>query len=412
MTPVRAAAVAITLALAACTPEANELSRSRPTEPQTSFTMLLAGGDGLAAIEAPGGQTLFAEEGLVATPDGRTLFRATPTKGTTTITTVDPGTGAVVRQTQLDGRWRASVSSVDGMYLALVDPPRWDDLDPSPRSSTAIVVVDPADASDPRHFDLDGNYEPEAFSADGRRLFMIQHVPALIPSAYRVTYLDLRTGEVAAVRGGFDTPTERMAGSRLGQLWRPDGGQLFTLYSNQPTRYAERAGGIAPPHDGVTFVHVLDVREGWAYCVGLPGEMGDSQANDLAMATSADGSSLFVLDVRSGSVARMDTSTLQVPNTARVRGLGELAAITTSADGGSLFVAGATGVIRLDARTLRPSAQWGLGAPPSALGVSSDGLRLLAVTPGSVTLIDPIDGSVRGEIPLGATMDVERILAA
>ena len=407
-----AAILTVAVALAACTPERGDRVRPIGSEDPLTGIVLLTGQEGIRAVRAPGGETLFAADRMIATPDGEALYRTTARSGRTSVLTIDPATGATIGRATLSGDWQASVASADGRALALIDMPRWDDLDPAPRSSTTILIADPTGTRAPERFELLGNFEPEAFSIDRRRLFMIQHVPALIPSAYRVAFLDLRTGVVSPVRGGFDTPTERMAGSRLEQLWRPDGEQLFTLYSNRPTRYAERTGGVVAPHEGVTFVHVLDVREGWAFCVGLPEEMGDSHERDLAMATTSDGTSLFVVDVRAGVVARMDTRSLQVPITGRISAAGIDAAVVSGPDDDILFVADSGGILRLDPRTLGSVGHWSLAAPPTALGLSADGHHLLAATSGGVMVVDASTGEQISRITVAEPFEIRQILAA
>jgi hypothetical protein len=57
---------------------------------------------------------------------------------------------------------------------------------------------------------------------------MIEHLPAETPTAYRVTVLDLERGRVALVFGPLKAPSERMPGTRLQQVFAPDGDKLYT----------------------------------------------------------------------------------------------------------------------------------------------------------------------------------------
>src|SRR5207247_11381997 len=138
---------------------------------------------------------------------------------------------------------------------------------PVPRSSHRIGVAEPRGWLKPLSFDLTWNYEPEAFSTDGSTLFMIQYLPPTAPEAYRVTSLDLAKGVVSPVFGRYKEPTERMPGVRLEQILSPDGSKLYTLYTSQPSAYETRYGGNAAASTPVTFVHILNLKEHWAYCL-------------------------------------------------------------------------------------------------------------------------------------------------
>jgi len=408
------AALSGALAFVGCTTDRIEDQTKVAAAPLApADVVVVEGGEGATGLRTPAGSVVYTLDGAIWAPDGRTLYRAEAAGQRTSIFTVDASTGKDLSETAVHGEMEPVVASGSGRAVALVNPARWGDLDPAPRSRTTIIVADPTGDRRPLRFDLRGNYEPEAFSTDDARLFMIQHVPALVPSAYRVTSLDLRTGEVSPVRGGFDTPSERMAGSRLGQLWRPDGGQLFTLYSNQPTLYAQRAGGVEPPPHGVTFVHVLDVDTGWTYCVGLPLAMSRAEQGDLAMAGSPDSGSLYVVDAKAGVVARMDTGSLKVTATGHlpIAPL-ESTQVLTSADGQTLYVADTEGILLVDAVTFAPGARWTLPASPSSLGLSPDGLRLFAAVSGAISVIDVPSGKELAVVPFELDAGIREITVA
>src|SRR5206468_3501415 len=66
---------------------------------------------------------------------------------------------------------------------------------PGGRADTDIVVAGRGSASTFRHH-LPGNLVPEAFSTDGRALFVIQYSPPLAPDRYRVRRLDVQSGRL------------------------------------------------------------------------------------------------------------------------------------------------------------------------------------------------------------------------
>ena len=168
--------------------------------------------------------------------------------------------------------------------------------------------------SDPtRRYRLIGNFEPEAFSVDDSRLFLIQYLPAEAPTSYRVTFLDLGDGTVHPVFGRFKTPPERMPGIRLAQVFDPASEQLYTLYTNRAAEHSHDPGRTSSYGEReVSFVHVLNLRQGWAYCAGLPRALWGQPARAQAMAPSPDGRSLYIVDSMRGRIAVMDTKTLEI----------------------------------------------------------------------------------------------------
>ena len=111
-----------------------------------------------------------------------------------------------------------------------------------------------------------------------------------------------------------------MPGVRLGQVYDPQTSQMYTLYSNQPGAYTqgyEHAGGTTHDWPEETFVHVLNLRKGWAYCAGVPKEMWGGTAREQALVPSPDGRWLYIVDAREGTIAVMNTRSLEVERTAR-----------------------------------------------------------------------------------------------
>ena len=148
----------------------------------------------------------------------------------------DAATGDQVSTTTIRGDLDVRVASDSGNAVALMEPlpDGVDPWTPVPRARTTIVVADPTGARDPRTYHLRGNYEPEAFSIEDSRLFLIQYLPAEAPAVYRVTVLDLADGDVYEVHGRFKTAPERMPGIRLRQVFDRTTSQLYTLYSTEP----------------------------------------------------------------------------------------------------------------------------------------------------------------------------------
>ncbi|HVF08769.1 MAG TPA: hypothetical protein VNC60_09340 [Actinomycetota bacterium] len=425
--PRRGAAVAVAvLVLAACTsapPSADApAGQDRPAQDiATEMPVLLATTEvGDVAIDGASGALLAGGPGTVATPGGDTMYRATAVGGDTVVSSLDPRTGATVTSTRLTGDLELAIASVSGDALALVQPAPGAPSGslpgrPVPRAFTPIVVADPRGQEPPARYRLEGNFEPEAFSIDDERLYLIQYLPAEAPAVYRVTVLDTATGEVRPVTGRFKSPPERMPGVRLGQVYDPQTSQMYTLYSNQPGAYAqgyEHAGGTSHDWPEETFVHVLNLRKGWAYCAGVPKSMWGGTAREQSLAPSPDGRWLYIVDARQGTIAVMNTRTLDVERTARVdlattgdagrAGSMVRTSVAVSRDGDTLFVASGASpgtVTAIDVTDMTIAGRWPSPLPVSGLGLSLDGSGLYVAGDGRIALFDLGTGRTSVTVP-------------
>ena len=229
---------ALALVLAACTGGSNETASSTATgNPQD--VVLLRTASGALALETGSGSVITRDPDALVAPDGSRLYTAVVNGRQTTVTTIDPNTGGTLATTSVDGALEARAASLSGDAVAMMAPrpPGIDEWTPIPRAHSTIVVADPTGDQRLRRYHLRGNFEPEAFSVNDSRLFMIQYLPAEAPAAYRVTTLDLGDGDVYPVFGRFKTPPERMPGIRLRQTFDPTTDQLYTLYTNEPSTY-------------------------------------------------------------------------------------------------------------------------------------------------------------------------------
>lgn len=411
--------VSVLVLAAACT--SPQAATDQPPQPERqtleSGSVLLGGLGGPVLVQVPSGSVLFEAEGAVASLGGHWVVGVTHADGETLLDTRDATTGEVIASERVPGRLDASVVSESGRAVALMDPlpEGWDRSIPLPRSSTRIVVADPTGAADPRTYDLVGNFEPEAFSVDDGMLFLLQHLPAETPTAYRVTSLDLSSGDVRPVRGPFKGPAERMPGIRLQQILGPDASQLFTLYSSARPGYTPHETLSA---DGriIAFVHVLGLRDGWAHCIGLPKAFWDRPASEQAMATSPDGRSLYVVDAALGEIAVMDTDSLEMRTGSvdlRMRDIANTSAVL-SADGQTLYVAtsrGSTAISAIDISTFDVLERWELDVAVTGLGLSSDGEHLLAATADGLEVLDVATGEEIGVVEVHTPAPATKVLA-
>jgi hypothetical protein len=205
---------------------------------------------------------------------------------------VDAGTRQEMRTANVPEGLGVAAISADGTLIAYSDTPEYGRKGlPAPRASTRVAIVSSWTAG-AKTLELPGNLVPEAFSKDGRDLFVLDYVPAMAPDHYEVRMVDLTTLKITDVGGRPKEPTdeEQMQGNARTSVYSADHNMLFTLYSE----YGE---------DGHAFIHALNVDEKWSYCLDLPdrGRFGDGQAT-LAMAKD---NKLYVIG-DSGQIAVVD----------------------------------------------------------------------------------------------------------
>ena len=380
----------VLLALAACTGDPD--ARARATG-STAWgeTLLLGTENGPVSVSAATGSPLLSGVEGVASADGSHIYTTTHGGGGTQLRTLDAASGELVDETPVPGRFDVSIVAPTGTQAALIEPlpTGIEPWTPIPRARTTIVVADPTGASEPRRYVLNGNYEPEAFSTDGRRLFLIQHLPAETPRVYRVTSLELARGRIFEVFGPFKVPPERMPGTRLEQVASPDGRFLFTLYSTERPDYGHL--GVHEHGDArvISFVHVLSLEEGWAHCFGLPTSFWARPAEMQTMAVSPDSRTLYVVDTGLGLMTSLDTRSLSVGEAVAVTEpvASAPASMAVAADG-TLFVGAGHVLTAIDATSTEPLTTWTAAGPISGLTLSETGSRLFVVEDGRIEVLD------------------------
>ena len=203
----------------------------------------------------------------------------------------------------------ASNGSKAALFESIVD-------EDSARFSRLTVVARTANSSELTtvSYDLPGLVEPEAFSTDGEALFVIDHQVGGQRGEYRVRPFDLATGELQTIVGPTKIPfAENMNGSGRRQIWSPDGTRLYTLYIRQ-THHAHDEDAAHDHGESGTdgFVHVLDLKAEWAFCLDLPAAFGVGDLSTTALAVSPSGNAIAVADLEAGQIAFASTIDLAV----------------------------------------------------------------------------------------------------
>lgn len=327
--------------------------------------------NGLAAVDARSGAVAYEAPGAVASPDGSIVARAVVRPdGTTRVFWLDPADGRRTAVARIEEPAAIRVVAPDGrVALGPPDIPLGGIVRPVARAATALTVAAPDGTV--RTYHLDGSIEPEAFSTDGASLFVLGFTPAENPTEYQVNKLDLTTGEIDGVYGqdSPDERQERMGGIARTQVWDPDGDVVYTLYSQE-------VGGRP-----TSFIHVLDLDEGWAFCLDLPQAIGWS--SPAALAVAPDGARLWVTD-SIGHGAVVDTEALEVLAAGRFRAPGPYG-LSAVSDGERLYVGSGDRITVLDGDDLSRVARWRTSRTIYTLRLDPVDERLVAVTDGQLT---------------------------
>jgi hypothetical protein len=165
------------------------------------------------------------------------------------------------------------------------------------RGTTKLVVFDTTTGMQTHNLDLTGDLQPEAFSVDGQFVFAL----AYRGDHYRVHTIDLAMGQQYDT-GGRDKTVERedMHGTSVRGVLNADRTLLATLYRNP--------GNAKEP----AFVHILDLRNGWAYCADLPPPFGTGRVgSDHIELTPAD--TVLVTTVASPRTAEIHIDEVHQP---------------------------------------------------------------------------------------------------
>jgi hypothetical protein len=299
--------------------------------------LYLTSGRGVTAIDATNGTETFTADGGVASGDWRRLVSTSPGgNGTTVLRTVDAFDGDAVGDVSLSGTVDVRAVSFRGDLVALSPDARAVNGRQPGRSSTKLVVASTIGATPTRTYDVAANIEPEAFSTDGRALFVVQYLPPMNPDRYQVRRLDLASGELTLVQSVDGANQGQMPGIARTSVMAPDGKRLYTLYTSEADgqRYS--------------FVHVLDLDKQWAHCVDLPPTFGQDP-DAMGIAINPIGTRVYVADVAAGKLAAINTSVVGVDTVSRmpIRGVHARPALAASA--ARVYVAAQRNLVALDA---------------------------------------------------------------
>lgn len=352
-----------------------------PASNSSARDVLFLSSPGAVAVTQAGADSpVFRGAGAVPSRNWSAVVRASYPRGATRVVARNASSGAerwerIVRGAPV----RVKVVSEDGGLVAL--GPVAERYYRDGRRETKLVVVG-SRTLEPNAITLDGNFEPEAFSTDGKSLFVVSYLPARNPSAYQVRRLDLTTGRVHEVYTPDAHLQRAMGGTARIQAASPDGRRLYTLYT-------------LPGPDGgedYAFIHVLSLDELWAHCIDLPAGFATSAESATALTVSPDGGRLYVANGATKALAEIDTESLKVVRTSSVD-LGSVGVVHGAHDPGStLYLARGRRVVAFDSSELAQRRAWLLPGKIRGLQVTPDAKRLYVGLREEVAVLDTATG--------------------
>jgi hypothetical protein len=266
--------------------------------------------DGVSVLDQHGRLVAPPTEVAVATPGWSQVVTAEPDGAGTRVVVSDLATRRTLSANTFRDRLEPRVVSPTGDLVAAVTPGGagiYGLHKPGGRESTRILVT--ARGGERARLELDGNLEPEVFSPDGDRLFVLDYLPAAEPDRFRVRAIDLAAGRLTplSTRSGKAIPVgaeHELRAHRIATVFDGRRAMFFTLYSYEP--------------DATAFVHCLHVGEGWIDRIDLPAPFGQERPGVHGIALSASGDRLCVVHAPSASVADIDPDQLVIKRVTRL----------------------------------------------------------------------------------------------
>ena len=300
---------------------------------------------------------------------------------------LDPQTGSALHMMLLHGDFQLPSATISGLPGGLSQNGRYlvleafDTPGAGIPTATHFLVVDTSYKTAAKRIDLIGDFQFDAVSNNGQRVYMIEYLPV---NSYHVRVFDVAAGRLdPTIIVDKSDGSAAMTGLRLAGVASPDSQWLYSVYIR------EKQGA---------FIHALSLDGNIAFCLDLPGPGYASSADGFrwSLALSADGSRLYAANGGLGVVAEFDTSNgapallrivhidtpqpsagVVVPDV-QAKGFGGDGAVL-SPDGRTLVISGATGVTWIDTAKLQVIGRQLSGWTVWSLALSPNGNNLYVI---------------------------------
>ncbi|HUQ17597.1 MAG TPA: hypothetical protein VM070_07400 [Candidatus Saccharimonadales bacterium] len=355
---------------------------------------------GTLRIDARTGQTLVTLPPGAATPDWRrywTVGTAASGAAATTLRELDPATGAELRRLEIEGRWAMPSSygaapsgfSTDGSWLVLAAP----QTKIGGATTSAFAVIDTVRASVARTVVAPGDHTFDAISADGRSLYVVEHLGA--PAQYRVR---------VAGGGGVALSTAPIVDIKVAAP------QMNGIYHSSIMRGGTWNYGLYFSPTKGAFIHALNTTQLYAQCILDVPDGGPGVRAAWSMISSPVGSHLYLVNGPAGMIAdigpeslRLERSALQLAGAVKTTERRPDHGAAISPDGSRIYAIGDDGLVVITTSDLAVRARYLRGTPVRSLALSPDGQRLYVLAEdGSLTRLDAATGKPAGTVPTAA----------
>ena len=355
---------------------------------------------GTLRIDAQSGRTVVTLPPGAPTPDWQRYWTVGSADGgsTTTLRELDPASGAQLRTLDIEGRWAMPSSygaapsgfSTDGSWLVLAAP----QTKTGGATTSAFAVIDTARASVARTVVAPGDHTFDAISADGRSLYVVEHLGS--PTQYRVRVAG-GGGAALSIAPIVDikVAAPQMNGIYHSSVARAGGTWNYGLYFS-PTKGA--------------FIHALNTAQLYAQCILDVPDGGPAVRAAWSMVLSPVGSHLYLVNGPAGMIADVGPETLRLERAALQLG----GAVQTterrpdhgaaiSPDGSRIYAIGDDGLLVITTAELAVRARYLRGTPVRSIALSPDGQRLYVLAEdGTLTRLDAATGKPAGTVPTTA----------
>lgn len=393
-------ALSIGVVLAGCAPRPAGAAVPVPAARSDAPAELLAltTEAGTLRVDARTGRTAVTLPAGAATPDWRRYWTVEAPAGEparTTLRELDPATGAELRTLVLDGRWAMPSSygpapsgfSIDGGWLILAAPQAREGT----TTKSAFAVIDTARATLARTVVATGDLTFDAISADGRNLYVVEHLGA--PAEYRVRVAG-GGGTALSIAPIVDikVAAPQMNGIYHSSVALPAGTWNYSLYFS-PTKGA--------------FVHALNASQLYAQCILDVPDGGPGVRPAWSMLLSPVGGHLYLVNGPAGMIAdvgpeslRLERKALRLLPPAESTARRPIHGAAISPDGSRIYTVGEDGVLVITTSDLSLKARYLPGTPVRSLGLSPDGQRLYVLgEDGTLSRLDAATGKPSGTVP-------------
>jgi hypothetical protein len=351
------------------------------------------------AYDMVSGSRLFGLPAGMASADGAHYYSAALGDLTTEVSVFNPHTGTLGHTFTVEGPWALSGVSPTGRWLAFTriaseaEKANWVSAN---EWRTELQIADALTGKALHMLTLDGNFEVETISADGKSLFLVEHLPAVNPAPggvnpdhYVIRLYDLSNETLVADPLRSKGADEVMAGYAWEGLASPNGKWLLTLYLSTGRN--------------VAFVHTLNLIDKFPVCIDLPSGGGEfDELKYYTLSLSPDGGTAYAANAVMGLVAEINLNDLTlkqaVPFAVEAPATGldpktQTARSLLSPDGGRLYFTSGQNVWAYDTETRAVSGPFETEGPIAGLGLSSDGKRLfVASAEGLLAAFDTVSG--------------------